>query len=250
MNDKYEVKWHSTDAQKVKVKDCYTVPVIGTYKPQGHLISGIGNSYGPSFLSFVGPWIEGTSEVVDVPPPCDNWQQVLEAYESHELLVPLFFTYKHASDWLAMFVSKEVPFGGTLIVQKYLEAKHMRLSFDGYNHCFSIGDSTNDCNDYVSFKDGLWTIEKLLHSKSEFITSVEVDDEENEYSYTKYSFIDKEYLEGLSPQELRKAARGYMHLSNDTLYHSILPWQIEMIKAADEGDGFALSTAESLRLFV
>ena len=244
------VKWHPTEAQKVTVNGCYTVPVIGTYKPQGYLISGIGNSYGPSFLSFVGPWVEGTSEVVDVPPPCANWEEVLDTYKCQELLVPLFFTFQHASDWLAMLKSKEVPFGGTLMVQKYMSTQHVKLSFDGYNHCFSTSNSTNDCDDYVSFKGGLWAIEMLLHSRSEFITSTEVNDEENEYSYTKYSFIDKAYLESLSPQELRKAVSGYLHCSDQYLYHTSAQWQIEMIKAADKGDELALSTAQSLGLFV
>lgn len=244
------IKWHPTKAQKVTVNGCYTVPVIGTYKPQGYLISGISNSYGPSFLSFVGPWVEGTSELVDVPPPCANWEAVLEAYKSHELLVSLFFTYQHASDWLAMLDKGETPFGGTLSVMKHDKVQGLNISCYSHNHCFSTSNSTNDCDDYVSFKGGLWAIEMLLHSRSEFITSTEVNDEENEYSYTKYSFIDKKYLESLSPQELRKAVSGYLHCSDQYLYHTSAQWQIEMIKAADKGDELALSTAQSLGLFV
>jgi len=248
---KYEIKWHSSEAQEVKINGCYTVSVIGTYKPQGHLISGIGNSYGPSFLSFVGPWVEGTSELVDVPPPCENWEEVLEAYEKHQLLVPLFFTYQHASDWLAMLDHKNVPFGGTLIVKKYMLNQHVKVSFDGHNHCFIKGNGYDTSEDeFICFRDGLWAIERLLHSDSEFITSTEVEDEENEWTYTKYSFIDKEYLEGLSPQELRRASHGYIYFSDQYLYHTFAKWQIEMIKAADKGDELAFSTAVDIGLFV
>ena len=243
------IKWHPTEAQKVTVNGCYTVPVIGTYKCQGYLVSGIGNSYGPSFLSFVGPWVEGTSELVDVPPPCANWQAVLEAYKCHELLVPLFFTYQHASDWLAMLDKGETPFGGTLSVMKHDKVQGLNISFDGHNHRMFY-DYDHQKSGISHSRDGLWEAERVVHSRSEFITSTEVNDEENEYSYTKYSFIDKAYLESLSPQELRKAVSGYLHCSEQYLYHTYAQWQIEMIKAADKGDELALSTAQSLGLFV
>jgi hypothetical protein len=202
-------------------------------------------------LSFVGPWAEGTSEVVDVPPPCANWEEVLEAYKSHELLVPLFFTYQHASDWLAMLNTKEVPFGGTLMVQKYMATQHVKLSYDGHNHCFiKTNGYDNSKDEYVSFTNGLWQAEKMAHSESEFLFSTEVEDEENEYFYTKYSFIGKEYLEALSPQALRKAAKRGFHFSDQYLYHTFADWQIEMIKAADKGDELAFTTAKTLGLFV
>jgi hypothetical protein len=246
----FNIEWSSKYGQQVTING-YTTPVIGTYKPQGHLISGIGTRYGPSFLSFVGPWIEGTSELVDVPPPCANWEEVLETYNSHELLVPLFFTYQHASDWLAMLHSKEVPFGGTLTVQKYMSTQHVRLSYDGHNHRFiKTNGYDNSADETISYRDGLWEAEKMAHSECEFLFSTEVEDEENEYSYTKYAFIDKAYLEGLSPQELRRASKGYLHFSKEFLYHTSAPWQIEMIKAADNGDELAFIAAQYFGLFV
>lgn len=246
---KYEIKWHKTEAQKVKVNGCYTVPVIGTYKPQGHLISGIGSS--PSFLSFVGPWVEGTSELVDVPAPCDNWEEVLEAYESHELLVPLFFTYQHASDWLAMLENGETPFGGTLSVMKHDKVQGLTISFDGYNHRMFYDYDYNK-GGISHFRDGLWEAERVAHSSSEFIYShtVEIEDEEQDWPQTKYAFIDKAYLESLSPQALRSAAYGDLHFSDNYFYHSFVNWQIEVIKAADKGDALALTTANALGLFV
>jgi hypothetical protein len=235
----YEIKWHSTQGQWVKVNECYTVPVIGMYKPQGHLITiGIG----PSFLSFVGPWVEGTSELVDVPAPCNNWQEVLEAYKSHELLVPLFFTYQQASDWLVMLDKREAFFGGTLSVMKHDKVQGLTISYDGYNHRMFYDNDYNNSGINHS-RDGLWEAERAVHSSSEFITSIEVNDEDDEYYYSKFVFIDMAYLEDLSPQELRKAACGYLHFSDQYLYHTFANWQIEMIKAADKGDKLAFTTS-------
>jgi hypothetical protein len=252
----FNIEWSSKYGQEVTING-YTVPVVGAYHSQGHVVLD-GNDK-PKLLSFVGVWIEGTSKLINVPAPCEGWEEVLEAYKEHDLLAPLFLTYQQAKDWLDMLNSGRAPFGGILSVQKNDRDQGLTIMWDGYNHWMSYAKHSGMCylseppkpkEDICYYRNGLWEAERVCHMKDSFIYSTEEEDEENDWINTVLHWKDLTYLESLSPQQLRQTVGYHFHLSNDTLYHSILPWQIEMIKAADEGDGFALSVAKSLGFFV
>lgn len=247
MSEQFNIEWSSKYGQEVTING-YTVPVVGAYKPQGHLILREGR---PKLLSFVGEWIEGESIPVDVPVPCEGWEEVLEAYESHDLLVPLFFTYQQAKNWLDMLHSGKAPFGGSLSIQKNDKDQGLTISWDGYNHWMFYAEFSGEEKAGVKrYRDGLWEAERVCHMKDSFIFSTEEEDEENEWTNTVLHWKDLAYLKNLSPQELRETVGYHFHLSDETLYHTSVTWQIEVIKAADNGDELAIATAVSLGLFV
>ena len=241
----FNLEWSANYGQEVTING-YTVPVVGAYRSQGHVVL---RDSTPRLLSFVGVWIEGESILVNVPAPCDGWELVLEAYEDKDLLCPIFFTYQQAKDWLEMLDSGKAPWGGILSVQKNDKDQGLTVMWDGYNHWMYFAEfSGEDKSAIKRYTDGLWEAERVCHMKDCFIYSEE-EDEEN-WTFTVFHWKDREYLEGLSPQQLREAVEFRFHLSKQTLYHTSVNWEIEMIKAADKGDVLALSTAKSLGLFV